>query len=581
MARPSNRDLLALYRAELERSKKWREKENHEDLWRRMVDLYHGKHLKNMEIPDEDRIVINVAKATIDVIGPSIAVNNPKITINARQPEFADRAITTEFVTNYVWRQGKFQLEIRSAVNDMLIMGHGWTKIGWHYKPKKLPDATVASDEQLESESVPATDDEAEEYRAAPETTAVISEDRPFVERVSPFHVFVDPDAAGPPQLRWIAQRIRRPLNDVKNDTCYLSAARKEAKPSSRDPWEKSENGEDHKGEVPGGYVDLYEFYDLKSEKVCTFTLEGDGGFLIKPTPIPNAWVGNPFVMFRNYEVPDTFYPMGELEAIEVLQYELNETRSQIINHRRKGQPKWLYHRASFKDDGVDELRSTAYNTMVPVDSDRPMGDVVIPMPTTVVPPEFYNMSEMIKSDMDQISGVSDYMRGQMPEIRRTATEAAMLEHTLAMVAERVVQIMQTYMTGKQVLRVVGPNGLKAWATYDRDHIQGSYDFEVEAGSTQPKNESFRRQSALQMMDALGPLAPSGVIKLEKLVTQVLQGFGVNNAADFIATPPPQPELEPGAEGPPMEPQMLGAAPMQAPAPPPGMQMGMPPEQPF
>ena len=44
---------------------------------------------------------------------------------------------------------------------------------------------------------------------------------------------------------------------------------------------------------------------------------------------MPYAY-GQPFVMLRNYDVPDYFYPMGDLEAIESLQLELDKTRSQI-----------------------------------------------------------------------------------------------------------------------------------------------------------------------------------------------------------------------------------------------------------
>ena len=42
--------------------------------------------------------------------------------------------------------------------------------------------------------------------------------------------------------------------------------------------------------------------------------------------------------MVRNHEVTDEFYPIGELEMIETLQHELNETRTQMMNHRKRFQ---------------------------------------------------------------------------------------------------------------------------------------------------------------------------------------------------------------------------------------------------
>ena len=56
-------------------------------------------------------------------------------------------------------------------------------------------------------------------------------------------------------------------------------------------------------------------------------TSDDDGGFLIKPKEMPYA-SGHPFEMIRNFEVPDHFYPIGDVEQIESLQLELNETRT-------------------------------------------------------------------------------------------------------------------------------------------------------------------------------------------------------------------------------------------------------------
>ena len=42
----------------------------------------------------------------------------------------------------------------------------------------------------------------------------------------------------------------------------------------------------------------------------------GEGAFLIKPKPMPYA-TGHPFVMLRNYEVSDQFYPFGDVAQLE------------------------------------------------------------------------------------------------------------------------------------------------------------------------------------------------------------------------------------------------------------------------
>lgn len=48
MARPSNASLLKRQRSQIELSRQWRQTEDYDELWRRMIDLYRGRHYKSM-----------------------------------------------------------------------------------------------------------------------------------------------------------------------------------------------------------------------------------------------------------------------------------------------------------------------------------------------------------------------------------------------------------------------------------------------------------------------------------------------------------------------------------------------------
>jgi hypothetical protein len=543
MARISNKDLLGRYRSKLAQSKKWRKNEQYDDMWRRMIDMYRGKHYD--QISDEDRSLVNMAFSTINVIGPSVSVNYPKITVNARRPEDADRATVTEAILNYWWRHYGCQRQFRKAVKDKLVIGHGWVKTGYRFveeeKVKEIdPNVDFNDVSDVEETNV--------------ETEMVIIEDRPFVERVSPFDIYVDPDGISMDDIKWIAQRIKRPLADVRNDRRYNSNARAEVQPTQYSKFALDGQSPRPSYTKEDSYVEVWEFYDITKGTMCIFA-DGSDKFLVQPTKIPFAF-GHPFVMLRNYDVPEHFYPMGELEAIEGLQHELNETRTQMMNHRKRFSRKWLYKESAFDPDGRAMLESDEDNVMVPVVGDEPLGGVISPMPAVINPPEFYNQSSLISGDMDRVSGVSDYMRGAMPEIRRTATEAAIaqdasnaraaeklagIELEIAACAGRLVALAQQYMTGEQVARVVGSNAIPLWVKFDRDYIAGEFDFEVEGGSTQPVNESFRRQMALQLVDAMAPFVQAGVVDMGALARHVLQfGFGIKSPEAFLAAPPQQ-----------------------------------------
>jgi len=567
MARPTHRSMLASYRHKIDSSQKWRKEEKYDKLWRRMIDLYRGKHFRD-ESP-EDRMLINAAFSTINVIAPSVAVNHPKITVGARKPEDGDKAIITEAIINYWWRHFDCQKQLRRAVDDYLIVGHGWLKVGYKFveeERKKAiePNVGPMGEEQPKDEEETNNLDDAAEAMPM-ETELVIVEDRPFVERVSPFDVFVDPDATSLEDAKWIAQRIRRPLLDVRADVRYNRTARMDAAATQYNKWSSESDRPRQSRDEKDAYVDVWEFYDIKRGTMSVFA-NGCDGFLVNPSPMPYAF-GHPFVMLRNYDVPEHFYPMGELEAIETLQHELNATRTQMMNHRKRFSRKWLYKETAFDSPGRDALESDEDNVMVPVISDEPLSAVVQAMPAVVNPPDMYNITNQIMADMDRVSGVAEFMRGGASEINRTATEAAMMqdamnartsdklaevERAIASAAKRLINLAQQFLTGEHVARVVGSMAMPIWVNFDRDYIMGEFDFEVEAGSTQPVNESFRRQMALQMVDAMAPFVGAGVVDMAALARHVLQfGFGVKTPEAFLAQPqaPMGPEQAPPQGG--------------------------------
>ena len=586
-------DQLAFMTNEVRRSKRWRQNDRYDDLWKRMIDLYRGKHYEGNA--RNDRLVVNMVFATKNVIAPAVAVSNPRFVVHARKPESAPHAVVTEEVLNYLWRTFQYHQEFRLAIDDWIIFGHGWIKVGYKFsKPpevKKVPDVP-----EIESGSDEGVDDR-QPVEGNVETELEVYDQRPFIERISPFDIFVDPDARHPKEMRWIAQRTWRALQDVRVDERYNLAGRKAAAASSADRW-NSEDGDGRSGdEKPEAgaiqYCEVIEFYDLRRKEVATFCLDGgeiegqgkNKTFLIDPKEAPYSFC-NPFVMARNYEVPDNFYPMGELESIESLQLELNETRNQMLNHRKRYARKYLAAKERFDDPAWAALLSDQDNLIVPTLGDMDPSSSIAPMPAVITPPDFYTQSDLISADIDRVSGVSDYMRGS-PEanIRRTATEAAMIqdaanarskdkltkvEAILTECGTRVIQLMQQFMTGEQVARITGLAG-RAWVGYDKDYLKGEFDFEVQGGSTEPRNESFRRQSALQLMDAMAPFIGAGVINPIALARHVLQnGFDIKDTSSFFdmsmmgmdPMAQEQGQLQPGGEqGPP------GGAPPASPGP--------------
>tara|TARA_R110002020_G_scaffold126888_3_gene284887 strand:+ start:1880 stop:3772 length:1893 start_codon:yes stop_codon:yes gene_type:complete len=592
----------------LELARRWRTEEGYDSKWHRLIDLYRGKTYFGVRSPADgyDRVSVNLAFSTVNVIEPSVAVNHPKVTVMANQEQNQDRAVFVEAVINYLWRHHDYQKPFRRAVKDFLVIGHAWLKVGWRFveverqmsdEERKYSletaDAEVrdfAYENPQLSGDLPSAQDLVD---SVPATMVEIVEDQAFVERVSPFDMMVDPEATCLEDAKWIAQRIVRPLAEVKKDKRFKAAARRTltADAGLKMRWESDYEREQYAESTDR--VTLYEYYDKQNGTISVCSHDGQT-FLLDPTPMPYDF-GIPFVMLRNYDVPDQFYPMGDLEAIESLQEELNQTRTQMVNHRKRYARKYLYHERSFGPEGREALESDTDGRFVPVvDENRNLGDVVIPLAQVPLAPEIYNHSSIIEGDINVVSGVSEYARGQMPEVRRTATEAsiiadagnarasdklAKIELFIGYVARKIIQLMQQYMTQEQMVRISGKNDQKFYVAYTRDDILGEYDYSVEGGSTQPMNETARRQQAISLMNAIGPLV-GVVIDPTELARHVLQeGFGVQNPDKFLVQQQPAaPEGAPAGAPPPGSPPPGG---MPPPAMGGGMGPGPVPEQVF
>ncbi len=598
MARKSRRDRLEQYQDKVDKCQRWRQDEQFDDNWMRLSDLYRGQHFPEYMQDSGDLIAVNLAFSTINVIAPSVAVNYPKVVVQANKPEDSKRAMFVEAVVNHLWKHHDFRTPFRRAVKDFLIFGHGWLKVGWKFVEQEQSIGELAREEMINSamneidqiavesfmEGVepPSFDDI---VASIPSTEMRIVEDQPFVERISVYDVYVDPAATCMDDARWIAQRIVRPLEEVEKDRRYKPSARKKLIANySRDIY--NENPNDDKVQYLEDQVVLWEYYDIMDNTLSVYA-DGADEFLVDPVAMPYAY-GHPFVMLRNYDIPDHFYPMGDLEAIEPLQLELDKTRSQLMNDRKRYARKYLYHERSFGPAGREALESEDDGRFVPViDENKPLDQVVMPLPQVPLSAEIYNYSNIIANDINTVSGISEYARGAMPEIRRTATEAsiiadaanaraadklAIIEISIAQVAKRVVQLLQQFMTGEAMARVADAGGEDLFIPYGREEIVGEYDFDVQAGSTQPMNDTIRRQQAVSLLNAVAPLVGT-VIDPAALARHVLEaGFGVKDPEKFLMgqAPQPQPGQEPGGgpvppQGAPMPPGMGGAPVPQAP----------------
>jgi hypothetical protein len=565
----TKKDLLKNYSMRIGASKRWR-KDAFDSTWRRLLKLYRGKQFVGLS--PEDRVMVNICFSTVNTIVPSVAVNEPKITVTPRKPEGVANAQYIEAAVNYWWRRYKWKLDVKRAVKDSIQIGNGWVKLGWKYAEKSRP----ATPEELGAQR---TDMYQQREQAAIADPAIaadlpsdddieggldteiweVKHDRPFVHRCSPFDIFIDPEATCDDDLKWIAQRIIVPIEAVKQDKRYLKAARDALSPDmAQNPRWRDDEADDsaHSASEQNDdirRVTLWEYWDIQNEYYCVFSDKADG-FLLEPTDFPFPF-GHPFVHLGNYELTDEFYSVGDLEMIEPIQHELNGVRSDMANHRKRWQRAYLALRDKLDSVAQDVLGSDEDGRIVYIDGDEDLSRIIMPIPQTALDPQMYQYSQQVEADLDLVSGVTEYQRGSAPEIRRTATEANLLqastdarvsdklsqvEEFMATIAERVVQMAQIWLTQEETAAIVGKDGIQNWVTFTPDQIQGEYDFIVEAGSTTPKDDVSLRQDAIQLVQALEPFMGQ-TVDPKAVVTYLLQNaFDIKDVAPFLLQQQPQ-----------------------------------------
>ncbi len=484
-----------------------------EQNWRNSYSMYMGDDWSKVGSDDvtADLVNVNLAFSTLNTLVPFVADEDPKFLVAPYSGDAtAENAAVLEAFINRMWQSSDMrgQQFISEATFDYLLYGDGYLKVGYEVKEKEVFDA--------QGERVENTVDVA----------------RFFVERLNPWDIWLDPFSDGLHNARWVCQRILLPIAELKDDDRY-----------------KMSNFSDGEGMLGGGvdrtnlspedqqriddivtedWVTIFEFYDLKDKWMLAFTT----GATHPVRYIEH--IETPIVQMANYRIPNAPYHMGEIEQIASLQEELNKTRSQMITHRRRNVAKWIVRKHLLNEQAEEAIKSTIVNDIIPIEGDGPLTDLLIPIHAIPLSQDSYAIDAQIRSDISEITGVNDFLRGTSPSVSKTATEATIVEgvtntrtrHKLLQVeraARGVGQLLldivrdvipttdfeeiRQFITGREADKLNRAQGERP----DTDLIfeptietfQGRYEVEVERGSTELRNPFVKAQKLMQMVQMM------------------------------------------------------------------------------
>lgn len=422
--------------------------------------------------------------------------------------------------------------------------------------------------------------------------TNVIKE-YPWALRVSPWDFLVDPQAMTLNEARWCAFRIIRPVEDIQADKRYR-AIREKIKgenfgfgvdtvfDDNGEPGEPSRltgpsgisAGEgaviqsitrkpplaaDATAEIEPEGV-LYEIWDRKTDMVYTISTELTEFLREEPNPLEIE--GLPVKMLAFNDVPDRFWPKGDLADIETQILELNQIRQLNLQWLRR-MAKWVIAAPEGTLSEEQKKKLLSGDPFIFLEIEGQNVEAIKPLDLGNFHPDVYNIEQLLKRDIKDIYGFSEEELGAaVPGVTATASANVAQASSIRMqerqrkfeefyrdVARTLFQITRQFFPPEVQIRIVG-EGDAEMLTVTADDIRKEMDLRIEAGSSTKPNDEVKRRQFTEFLQVLTQVSagvnpatggPNLLVNWEELMKPIAYAYGIENPQKIFQTPPPLP----------------------------------------
>jgi hypothetical protein len=484
-----------------------------EDRWKRYYGLYRSR-AKPQDDETRANIFVPEVFTAIETLTPRLVSNflnssKPAIRVFGREESDMANAVSAEKLLAYQFEKMEMPLKLISFYKQALLYGTSVGKVYWDYRVRKGRNGED-----------------------------VVVYDDPAFEVLDVFDFYIDPGATGIDDARYCIHRkflswedlkkresdgIYRNVEKLKNCGGYVESA----SVGDREPGDSSDPLEERTFEI-------LEYWE--DDRVVTV---GERSVILRDVPNPFDHGKKPFVQMVFVPVPFEFYGIGVIEPIEGLQMELNTKRNQRLdNVNMVINRMWLLQRGA-----MDDLRQL-YS--------RPGGVIVVndinglqPLPSPDVTSSSYNEEEKIKSDIQNTSGISDYIRGMISSDKQTATEVRikseqganrfdfnfklMAEMGLKRIASLVIQLNQQFVESDRTIRIIGEKGAD-FRKITPAEIQGNFDLIPNVDPLRIQEMENRQQ----ILTLYSTLINNPIIDKNALTKKLLESFDVGNTGEFM-----------------------------------------------
>lgn len=497
--------------------------------WERFIRWFQNDYAifaGNVEVP-----AINEVFAFVDADVSLMSFKNPYIAVNPRFGGTKGGAAVLEAWLNHTWRELDVKYETDLELIDSDIIGHAWHKTGFNVK-------TVGSDEQLK-----------------------IEDEKIYSMRISWRDVVFDIGAKKPPKdCRWIAHRIIKPIEDLKESFPQLKGLSGIRHPHVS---EKEYKDLDYKSDVMYGV--LWEVWDARERKVLLLA-EDFLKFLDK-----KGWPPHrdqfPFRMLEFYRVPDEPYPLSPIGNFKDQIIEEQKLFAKALDHVKRFNRVAFMKKGTLSEGEMSKYKMGIDGTIVEHTSENIMAHLRF-ADYGALPTDIYLLLDRIAQQARSVNGQPEIERGGVTKTpTRTFGELKMIkaggrnrsdrrvnayENHLNAIARDLLSELRSNFDVEQVAKTVketpaeivdvftkGDPDLKV--KYDPvsktlkflpEDIKGEYDATVAVGSTMPLDRETRTlllREVLELASALpSPVPPF----LQEIIVELLRGYDIPGLED-------------------------------------------------
>jgi hypothetical protein len=519
--------------------------------WKRYYDMYQGSHWFDYDSDSaylssdnvRDHITVNKTGSIILNMVPFLVNGQIKFLLKPRRPQDVDGATVKQSLLNYTWREKNMTRQVKKAVYDACIIGHGIVKTAYAFDVDDSVDPDSGATLTYES---------------------FVRQDEPYIERVNPFYFIFDPQAPGHDleTARWCCEMFFRPLPDVLADPryneeakdmirggSYAPAAVTTRSPYNQQPPTNPSPFNAYDSILPeDNLVILFKVYDKRFKKEYVFADNVPKPLIERPWQYD--YLDNfPYQMIPYIPIPNEHYPIGIPKWIEDQQYELNRVRTSRFEHRRRFNRKYIAVTGQIDEEEAEKFIDGEDGTVVfgkSTGAIAPIDDAKMSSDTDIT-------EANINSDIMELTGMDSLLRGGALPSRTTSGEVstraslfrmklddrvAAVEESVEEIASQVLKHIEANFLVEKVVEIVGPMGSE-WKTATPEMIRADVDVEVESFSAPKIDEAIERQQWLQLLQ-LGvqaqPLVQQGQLQIDynQLFKRTLEKFNEQGVAKFF-----------------------------------------------